>query len=56
LQFFGEHEVLHFLKGQNYQKLQQWNEARTEYMKAVEMRSNFQEAWDCITEIDNRIK
>lgn len=56
LEFFGEHEVLHFLKGQNHQKLQQWHEARAEYEKAVAMRSTFQEAWDCITEMDNRLK
>jgi len=56
LELFGEHEVLHFLKGQNYEKLQQLEQARNEYQTAVNMRADFPEAWDCLTNLDSRLR
>lgn len=56
IHYFGEHEVLHFLKGQNYEKLNQWQKAKAAYEQALEMKSDFEEALNCLTLVSNRLK
>lgn len=56
IELFGQHEVLYFLKGHNYTKMQKWQDAHNEYTRAVQMRENFPEAWECLREADSHLK
>lgn len=54
--YFGEHEVLHYLKGQNYEKLNRWHKAEECYQIALAMRPDFIEASDGLAFAQSRLK
>jgi tetratricopeptide (TPR) repeat protein len=56
IHYFGAHEALFFLKGQNYEKLEKWAQAREQYEKSVALKSEFTDAWDALAALDARGK
>jgi tetratricopeptide (TPR) repeat protein len=56
IHYYGEHEALYFLKGQNYEQLQQWHKARTVYERALAMKPDFIEATDALNQVNARLK
>lgn len=56
IRFFGMHEALLFLKGQNYEKLSQWAEAASMYEQALSMQPDFDDARTALQAIAQRVK
>ncbi len=56
MRYFGEHEVLYFLKGQNYEKLNQWRKAEAAYQKALSMKADFPEAQEALANVESVLR
>ncbi len=56
IHYYGQHEALFYLKGQNHEQLQQWHKARTFYERAVEMNPDFIEASAALKQVEARLK
>jgi tetratricopeptide (TPR) repeat protein len=56
LQHFGSHEALYYLKGQNYERLGQMNEARDMYEQALELNPALTQATEALLGVRMKIK
>lgn len=56
ISLFGDHEALFFLKGQNYEKLGQWKQAREMYELALEMKPDFDEANQALIGVQMKVR
>lgn len=56
IRYYGQHEALYYLKGQNYEQLQQWHKARAAYECALAMKPDFPEASTALKQVDARLK
>lgn len=51
IKYYGGHETLYFLKGQNYEKLAQYEHARRMYEQALVLNPDFVEAKVCLEQL-----
>ncbi|WP_303673147.1 SAM-dependent methyltransferase [Vampirovibrio chlorellavorus] len=56
IHYYGQHEALYYLKGQNYEQLQQWHKARAAYECALVMKPDFPEATAALKQVEARLK
>ena len=56
IHYFGPHEILHFLKGQNYDKLHQWGDAQSCYLRALAIKPDFEDASVALSVLEIRFK
>jgi tetratricopeptide (TPR) repeat protein len=54
IKWYGEHEALLFLKGQSFEKINQWQSAQACYERALELQPNFAEGWEALMSIKTR--
>lgn len=56
LHYFGPHEILHFLRGQNFDKLHQWEKSQECYLQALALKADFDEAHVALSVVEGRLK